>query len=107
MHDQARSRRFYEKYLGFQAEAELRSDGALMLHNGEFSLALGPTDETISLPAFLHFGQGRDSPSEVRAFHDLLVEDGIEIVGWWDEADYVSVKFRDPDGYIVEVAWDA
>jgi hypothetical protein len=28
------------------------------------------------------------------------------VVGWWDEPDYVSVKFRDPDGYVVEVSWD-
>jgi hypothetical protein len=24
----------------------------------------------------------------------------------WDEPDYVSVKFRDPDGYVVEVSWE-
>ena len=35
-----------------------------------------------------------------------LVADGVEIVGWWDEPDYVSVKFRDPDGYVVEVSWE-
>jgi catechol 2,3-dioxygenase-like lactoylglutathione lyase family enzyme len=106
VHDQERSRRFYEHYLGFEAEDEKRSDGALMLHRGDFSLALGPTDEPISLPAFLHFGEGRDTPAEVRAFRDRLEADGVEIVGWWDESDYVSVKFRDPDGYVVEVGWD-
>lgn len=106
VHDQERSRRFYEQYLGFQAEREERSDGALMLHNGDFSLALGSTDEPIALPTFLHFGQGRDAPSAVRAFRDRLVADGVEIVGWWDEPDYVSVKFRDPDGYVVEVGWE-
>ncbi len=104
--DQERSRLFYERYLGFEAEAEPRSDGALMLHAGEFSLALGPTDETISLPSFLHFGLGCSSPEEVRAFRDRLVADGIEIVGEWDEPDYVSVKFRDPDGYVVERGWE-
>lgn len=25
---------------------------------------------------------------------------------WWDEPDYVSVEFRDPDGYVVEVSWE-
>jgi len=24
----------------------------------------------------------------------------------WDEPDYVSVKTRDPDGYIVEFSWE-
>ena len=104
--DQDRSRLFYERYLGFEAEDERREDGALMLHHGDFSLALGPTDEAIALPAFLHFGQGRDTPDEVRAFRDRLLADGVEVVGWWDEPDYVSVKFRDPDGYVVEVSWE-
>jgi len=104
--DQERSRRFYERYLGFTAEPELRSDGVLMMHSGDFSLALGETSEPISLPTFLHFGRGLPSPDDVRAFHDRLAADGVEIVGMWDEPDYVSVKFRDPDGYVVEVSWE-
>jgi catechol 2,3-dioxygenase-like lactoylglutathione lyase family enzyme len=105
--DQARSRRFYERYLGFVAEPTSRPDGVLMLHDAAgFSLALGETEEPIRIPSFLHFGAGLPSPEEVRAFRDGLVEDGVEIVGEWDEPDYVSVKFRDPDGYVVEVAWE-
>ena len=104
--DQDRSRRFYERYFDFEAEAKPREDGALMLHARGFSLALGTTDEAISLPSFLHFGLGLDSPDEVRAFRDRLVAEGVEIVGTWDERDYVSVKFRDPDGYVVEVGWE-
>ena len=30
----------------------------------------------------------------------------VELVEEWDEPDYVSVKCRDPDGYIVEAAWE-
>jgi catechol 2,3-dioxygenase-like lactoylglutathione lyase family enzyme len=104
--DQKRSRRFYERYLGFTAEATTRSDGVLMMHSGDFSLALGETTEPISLPPFLHFGRGLSSPAEVRAFHDRLVAEDVEIAGMWDEPDYVSVKFRDPDGYVVEVSWE-
>jgi catechol 2,3-dioxygenase-like lactoylglutathione lyase family enzyme len=104
--DQQRSRRFYERYLGFSAEPMTRSDGVLMLHSGAFSLALQATTEQISLPSFLHFGRGLPSPDEVHAFHDRLAADGVEIVGMWDEPDYVSVKFRDPDGYVVEVGWE-
>lgn len=106
--NQERSRRFYERYLGFEAEPGLRSDGVQMMHGaGGFSLALGETAEPILIPAFLHFGRGMSSPDEVRAFRDRLLADGIEIVEWWDEPDYVSVKFRDPDAYVVEVSWDA
>jgi Glyoxalase/Bleomycin resistance protein/Dioxygenase superfamily. len=58
------------------------------------------------LPPFFHFGRGAEGADHVRAFHDRLVADGVEIVGMRDEPDYVSVKFRDPDGYVVEVGWE-
>jgi catechol 2,3-dioxygenase-like lactoylglutathione lyase family enzyme len=106
--DQDRSRRFYETYFGFEAEPAPREDGVLLLHNAAgFSLALGEIDEPIRLPDFLHFGAGLASPEDVRVFRDRLVSDGVDVVDWWDEPDYVSVKFRDPDGYVVEVSWDA
>jgi hypothetical protein len=30
----------------------------------------------------------------------------VSEVEWSDEPGYVSVKVRDPDGYVVEIAWD-
>jgi catechol 2,3-dioxygenase-like lactoylglutathione lyase family enzyme len=42
----------------------------------------------------------------VRAFAERLRADGVPIVGEWNEPDYVSVKCRDPDGYVVELAWE-
>jgi catechol 2,3-dioxygenase-like lactoylglutathione lyase family enzyme len=106
--DVERSRRFYETYLDFGAEPARRyADGVLMLYDADgFALALGPADEPIRVPAFLHFGKGLPSPDEVRAFRARLEADGVEIAGWWDEPEYVSVKFRDPDGYVVEVGWE-
>lgn len=106
--DQERSRRFYESYLGFDARPLRRyADDVLMLYNAEgFSLALGPTNEAIRLPAFLHFGIHLPSPDAVRAFRDRLSADGVDIVEEWDEPGYVSVKFLDPDGYVIEAAWE-
>ena len=106
--DQERSRRFYETYLGFDvAPARRYDDDVLMLYNASgFALALGPTDEPIRTPAFLHFGTGLETAEAVRAFRDRLLADGVEIVGEWEEPDYVSVKFLDPDGYVVEVSWE-
>jgi catechol 2,3-dioxygenase-like lactoylglutathione lyase family enzyme len=105
--DQERSRRFYETYFGFTAERERRADGVLILHNAAgFSLALGETGEPFTLPPFLHFGTGLPSPDDVRVFRDRIAADGLQIVEWHDDPDYVSVKIRDPDGYVVEVAWE-
>jgi catechol 2,3-dioxygenase-like lactoylglutathione lyase family enzyme len=106
--DQERSRRFYASYFGFDAEPPRRYDGGvLMLYDADgFSLALGPTDEPIRLPGFLHFGVHLPSPDAVRAFRDRLVADGVTIVEEWEEPEYVSVKCLDPDGYVVEAAWE-
>ena len=106
--DRERSRRFYERYVGFGAEPAREYDGGvLMLYNADgFSLALGPTDEQISFPSFLHFGIHLPSPETVEEFRARLAADGVPILEEWNEPEYVSVKFRDPDGYVVEAAWE-
>jgi catechol 2,3-dioxygenase-like lactoylglutathione lyase family enzyme len=107
--DHARSRRFYETYFEFDpATAWVAEDGVLLIDGpGGVGLALGATEEPIELPGFFHFGfTSAAGPEEVRAFRDRLAGDGIEIAEFADERDYVSVKCRDPDGYVVEFAWE-
>jgi catechol 2,3-dioxygenase-like lactoylglutathione lyase family enzyme len=107
--DQARSRRFYETYFEFDpATAWVAEDGVLPIDGpGGVRLALGETEEPIEPPGFFHFGfTSAAGPEEVRAFRDRLAGDGIEIAEFADEPDYVSVKCRDPDGYVVEFAWE-
>ena len=43
----------------------------------------------------------RDAVLELR---DRLARDSVELVEEWDEPEYVSVKCRDPDGYIIEAS---
>jgi len=106
--DQARSRRFYETYLGFGARpAQRYDDDVLMLYNAAgFSLALGPRMEPIARPSWMHFGTRVSSREAVLAMRDRFLDDGIELVEQSDEPEYVSVKCRDPDGYIIEVSWE-
>ena len=106
--DQDRSRRFYETYFGFGARPPRRyDDGVLMLYDASgFALALGPADEPPDPPAWMHFGVALPDRDAVLALRARLAADGVELVEEWDEPDYVSVKCRDPDGYIVEAAWE-
>jgi catechol 2,3-dioxygenase-like lactoylglutathione lyase family enzyme len=106
--DQERSRRFYESYFGFDARPPRVYDGdVLMLYNADgFSLALGQAEGPIHVPSFLHFGLHAGSPDEVRAFRARLAADGVPIVEEFEEPDYVGVKCADPDGYVVELAWE-
>ena len=106
--DQERSRRFYERHFGFGARPARRyDDGVLMLYDAKgFALALGPFDEPVPRPSWVHFGKAMADRDAVLALRDRLVADGVELVEEWDEPAYVSVKCRDPDGYIVEAAWE-
>jgi catechol 2,3-dioxygenase-like lactoylglutathione lyase family enzyme len=106
--DQARSQRFYETYFGFGASpARPMDDDVLMLYDADgFSLALGSADGPIDVPEFLHFGVHAPSPQAVWELRDRLVAEGVEIVGEWDESNYVSIKCLDPDGYTVEYGCD-
>jgi hypothetical protein len=77
----------------------------LILHDADGSaLALGPADERMSAPLWMHFGVALGDRDAVIALRNRLASDGVELVEEWDEPEYVSVKCRDPDGYIVE-AW--
>jgi catechol 2,3-dioxygenase-like lactoylglutathione lyase family enzyme len=106
--DQERSRRFYEKYFGFGARPARRyDDGVVMLYNAAgFALALGPDVEQIPRPSWMHFGIALPDRNAVLALRDRLAAGGVELVEEWDEPEYVSVKCRDPDGYIVEASWE-
>jgi len=106
--DEERSRRFYETYFGFGARPARRyDDGVLMLYNAAgFALALGRSEEPSARPSWMHVGVGLPDRDAVLALRDRLSADGIELVEEWDEPEYVSVKCRDPDGYIVEAAWE-
>ena len=56
--------------------------------------------------AWMHFGVALPGRDAVLALRERLVADVVELVEEWDEPEYVSVKCRDPDGYIVEAAWE-
>ena len=79
-----------------------------MLHDGKgFALALKETAEPSRCPP--SSTSALEAPRalvRVRALADRLRRNGIPIVEEWQEADYVSVKCRDPDGYVVELAWE-
>lgn len=106
--DQQRSRRFYEAYFGFGDRPARRfPDGVLMLYNAKgFALALGTGEEPIGRGDWMHFGVSLPDRDAVLRLRDRLVRDDVDVVELWDEAQYVSVKCLDPDGYIVEAFWE-
>jgi catechol 2,3-dioxygenase-like lactoylglutathione lyase family enzyme len=106
--NRTRAPRFYETYFGFGARPARRyDDGVVMLYNANgFALALGPAQEPIVRPTWMHFGVSLTDRNAVISLRDRLADDGVELVEEWDEPGYVSVKCRDPDGYIIEASWE-
>ena len=105
--DQERSRRFYEKYFGFDpGQARDYDDGTLILRDADgFALALhpgagAPADE------FLHFGFSCTEPEQVRALRSTLLGAGEILVEDEDTEGFTSIKVLDPDGYRVEIFWE-
>jgi catechol 2,3-dioxygenase-like lactoylglutathione lyase family enzyme len=103
--DHERSLTFYATYFGFDpATAQTYDDGTVIVRNRDgFDLALHPTTDEISMPEFLHFGFHLGTPEEVRALRERLRDRVIE---YDEEADLVSFKCLDPDGWRVEVYWE-
>jgi hypothetical protein len=68
-----------------------------MLYNADgFALALGAAQGPTAWPAWMHFGVAMPDRAAVLALRDRLAADGVELVEEWDEAEYASVKCRDP-----------
>jgi catechol 2,3-dioxygenase-like lactoylglutathione lyase family enzyme len=106
--DQQRSRRFYERYFGFDAgPAQVYEDGVLFLRDGHgFDLALADSRTVPAMPGFFHFGFRVGAPDAVRLLRARLATGGVEILEHSAEPAYESFKCRDPDGYVVEVYWE-
>lgn len=106
--DLERSLAFYRTWLGFGADERRFPDGTVFVQDAEktdlaFHQGSAPAPE---VPTF-HFGFRRGEASVVRELHARLLDAGVSVSEFDEEDALVSVKFADPDGYVVEVYWEA
>jgi catechol 2,3-dioxygenase-like lactoylglutathione lyase family enzyme len=103
--DPKRSLRFYREIVGVEGHVREEEYGFVIstatgvnftLHRGEPPPTMGD----------FHLGVSLANAAAVREARARFRSLGLVEHEWWDEADYVSVKIADPDGYIVEVSWD-
>jgi len=106
--DQQRAIAFYARFFRFDpSSARTYPDGVVIVHDPDgFALALGLDDSAERGSGFPHFGFEMDSPDEVRRLRERLVADGVELVEDEESEGYVGFKCLDPDGHVVEVAWE-
>jgi catechol 2,3-dioxygenase-like lactoylglutathione lyase family enzyme len=107
--DERRSLRFYAIYFGFDpAGARRYPDGTVIVRNVDgFDLALHLSEVPEQLPAFLHFGFQLPGADAVHQLLGRMEADGVEVLERWKEPGYVGFKCLDPDGWRVEVYWEA
>jgi catechol 2,3-dioxygenase-like lactoylglutathione lyase family enzyme len=98
---------FYLSVVGLDGRARREPWGRRVDLADGFMLALIRGEPSpVAAADTVHFGcllSGRDEALQVRA---RLRQAGVAEVEWEDAEDYVGVKVEDPDGYIVELAFD-
>jgi len=103
--DPRRSLHFYRDVLGVEGTIRREQYGFVITtpRGVTFTLFEGrPATDT----GEFHIGVALPHGDAVRARREELLAAGVPEIEWCDEDGYVSMKVRDPDGYVVEVAWD-
>jgi catechol 2,3-dioxygenase-like lactoylglutathione lyase family enzyme len=96
---------FYRDVLEVQGEAREVEDGLLVTTSDGFVLAFIEGEPTPG-DGRLHFGFSRETGDEVRAVRARLQEASVRETDWIEMDGFVSMKFHDPNGYVVEVFWE-
>jgi catechol 2,3-dioxygenase-like lactoylglutathione lyase family enzyme len=103
--DPRRSLNFYCDTLGVEGLVRTEAYGFVITTPAGVAFTLFEGRPAADIGEF-HLGVSLPDGDSVRARRDELRAAGVSEIEWCDEEGYVSVKVLDPDGYVVEVAWD-
>lgn len=105
--DRALARAFYERWFGFR-EHVTHGDILFLRDAGGFDLALAPDEVSVTLPGWFHFGFRRETADDVRRLRSEMESAGVAMATeLYAFDDHVSFRCKDPDGYAIEIYWDA
>jgi catechol 2,3-dioxygenase-like lactoylglutathione lyase family enzyme len=99
------SLRFYRDVVGIEGPVREEEYG-FVITTGNVSFTLFRGRPPSSSGEF-HIGTSFHDAESVRRRRAELLGQGVTELEWCDEPGYVSMKIADPDGYHVELAWDA
>ena len=99
--DLEKSVEFYQEFLGLDCSE--RRKGVARIRSGGDTLVL---HEMRRWRSGFHFGFRVDSPSKVDEWQAWLRARKMIIYDDVTEEKYRSIKFRDPDGYLIEIVCD-
>jgi catechol 2,3-dioxygenase-like lactoylglutathione lyase family enzyme len=109
--DLGASSQFYQKFFGFQPYLTVVGKRPILFLRNVAGFSLGLEDNNPDkrpLPDWHHLGVRLDDPDRVRAAREFMDNEGVTLEGDLFESDeYVSFVCLDPDGYHIEVFYDA
>ena len=101
------SRDFYLQTIGLDGEPQAEPWGVRIKFADGFMFALIQGDPPpAGAVGAVHFGCALPSRADARDLRQRLRGAGVTELEWEDEGDYTGVKVQDPDGYVVELAYD-
>ena len=105
--DRATSEKFYEEWLGLHVTR--RFESLTFMGDGDgFDLALAEDKSLKGMPEWFHFGTRLTSADAVRDLFERMRAAAIPIgKDLYRDDSITSFRCTDPDGYAIEVYWEA
>jgi catechol-2,3-dioxygenase len=105
--DRRRSAEFYRHWFGLAVVRE-GDDITFLAGENDFLLALMKDAEPAPMPGWFHFGIRIDSPDALRDMHGRMQKEQVPFAkALYEDDTFMSFRCRDPDGYAIEVYWEA
>lgn len=105
--DRTLAEHFYASWFGMTVQRRA-SEITFMTDEREFLFALMDDAAPAPMPPWFHFGIRLQTAAAVLALHERMVGSGIGIrKPVCQDVSLVSYRCADPDGYVIEVYWEA
>jgi|SRR4029453_4102924 catechol-2,3-dioxygenase len=105
--DRRKASEFYRHWFGLTV---LREDDAITFLTGsdDFLLALMQDAAPGPMPPWFHFGVRLPSQDTLRDLHARMQREHVQLAKpLYEDSTFMSFRCVDPDGYAVEVYWEA
>jgi catechol-2,3-dioxygenase len=105
--DRQRASEFYRRWFGLGVRRE-GEDITFLTGPDQFLLALMQDPQPAPVPAWFHFGMRLASAEALHELLDRMQAAQVPIAKpLYKDATFASFRCRDPDGYAIELYWEA
>lgn len=97
---------FYKTYFGFKMKSS-HGEGAFLVNDKNFLLAVDPVENLPELPTWYHLGFCLDNADQVFSLYQKMKLANVNIVRDMraENGEFASFFANDPDGNRIEISW--